>query len=270
MARRNRSSGQSSIDFGILADPRARLPKLFAFGNIAVGFIAVGNVAVGVIAIGASLAIGPIAIGVNSVGWVLALGLNAAGTLCGALINGLGVFGGAGVNGIGTHFHSFVNLGQSIFIAALGLIVQAAIALKMSSQSRELPKEIENKEPRVRLLDLLRGGAEQGKVEASILFVGDTFIRIADKDNIEAELTLSGAQLPGLKAFQALSPRERRPMLFSVRASEEPIFSAPNTDYRAAPPTSRVLWADDVEFLPLPIPFWAKPGAMRSMTQWSL
>lgn len=269
MGSETEDSGGSSVDFELLGNNRARLPKFFAIGNVAVGFIAIGNVAVGFIAIGASLAIGPIAIGMNSVGWVLALGLNAAGTLCGALINGVGVFGAAGVNGIGTYFDAFVNQGQSIVMAILGMLIQGGLALKMSL-GKTSPGETKIQEPKVSLIDLVRGSIDRGKVEASLILFGGTFIRIADHNHIEAELTLPGTPLPSVEAARRLSPEQRTPMIFTVRAAQEPVFDAPNTDYRAAPPTSRVLYVDDAEFLPVPEPFWARPGALRTLTIWTL
>lgn len=266
MARRYRTAIEPSTDFGVLADSQAKLPKFFAFGNLAVGFIAVGNVAVGVVAVGASLAVGPIAIGINSVGWVLALGLNAVGTLCGALINGAGAAGGAGVNGIGTHFFAFVNLSQSIFPAAFGAVLQAALALRMTLKSSAQAQD--PSEARKKLSELASGAVDRGIVEGWVVQWGGDTVRIRDRGRFEAELALPIERRANVDALRSLPSKTA--MLFSVRVTEEPTFAGIKGDYRSAPDMTRVLWADSIELPPPPLPFWQKPGAMRAMTQWSL
>jgi len=250
---------------GALHDAR---PRLFAFGNVAVGFIAIGNVAVGVVAIGASVAIGPIAIGINAVGILLGLGLNVVGTAALALINGIGVFTFAGVNGLGADAFAYVNVGESFVVALLIGGVQLVAAHQVKQRMPRAAEEAQH--ATMPLAEITSGTCDVGVVRARVVATTEDGVTIEEDtaEMLHAPLTFAG------RGRASLVEAERVPdspaMLVTVRATRETESRSVEANYRSAPEVTRVLWAEHFEALPPPLPFWARPGVVHRFARASL
>jgi hypothetical protein len=245
-------------------------PRLVAFGNVAVGFIAIGNVAVGVVAIGLTVAVGPVAIGLNAVGILLGLGLNAIGTLTLAAINGLGVVTFAGVNGLGAEVSSFVNTGASPFVALASMGVQIGVALFL----REPPRPSPEVHPEVPLAEIVSGRRDRERVRVRITGGDEREVWLEEAGERHEGPTPKERVLVDARAVPSLrrarDEAEGRPIFVFLRGETEQIAGSNDADYRRAPATTRVLVAEDFEPVPLPPPFWARPGVVRRANRRSL